>query len=73
VVAAARRARKARIPAIALVGQKTAAAHELHAEGLTAAFAILDGPMSLDAALTNAPRLLADLAEQIVRSIVAFL
>ncbi|MFC5749709.1 glycerate kinase [Actinomadura rugatobispora] len=65
VVAALSRERG--VPAVALAGSVAGPFDELHALGLTAAFSLADGARTLDELTGSADRLLADLAEQVVR------
>ena len=60
-------ARDRGVPAVALGGSVAGPLEDLHALGLTAAFSIADGPRTLDEMTGSADRLLADLAEQVVR------
>lgn len=65
----ARMAQKHGVPVIALAGVVTGDLAELYNQGLTSAFAIADGPMSLEESKARASELLADRAEQIIRTI----
>lgn len=65
----ARLARRYGAPVIALAGVVTGDLTELYNQGLTSAFAIADQPMSLDESIARASELLADRAEQIMRTI----
>jgi glycerate kinase len=55
------------IPVFALAGSLGPGFGALYRGGLTAAFAIADGPMSLDEATGNAERLLTAVAESVMR------
>jgi glycerate kinase len=55
------------VPCIALAGQLGEGALHLGEVGIQAAFSLCPGPLSLEDALKNAPRLLADSAEQAFR------
>jgi glycerate kinase len=59
-------------PVIALAGQLAGNWRQLLAEGLTGAFCILPGPMSLTDALAQAPGLISATTEQVIRSITTF-
>lgn len=68
VVGVARRAKTAGIPAVALAGALAENAENLlRREGLTAALSILEGPASLEAALSDAERLVQNTAERLWR------
>ncbi len=55
------------VPTVALAGQVSGSSHEL--AGLLAAWrSIVDGPVSLEEAIADAPQLLHDAAEQVLRS-----
>lgn len=60
-------ASKYQIPVIALVGGVEKDLHKLYEQGLTAAFSITNGPMTLDKAMTETEILLEQQAEQIYR------
>ncbi|WP_355661070.1 glycerate kinase [Halomonas salifodinae] len=66
-VGIARRARAAGIPCVVLAGRLGPQWQAAHDEGITTAFALADGPMDLDSALTRCAELLADRAESLVR------
>ncbi len=55
------------IPAVAIAGSLRADAKDLHNHGLTALFAITDGPMDIDAAMGGAEDLIAGVTEEILR------
>jgi glycerate kinase len=59
------------VPVVALAGSVAGPLDELHALGLTAAFSLADGPRTLAELTEGAQRLLADLAEQVVRLRIA--
>jgi glycerate 2-kinase len=67
VSAVARRAAAAGVPVVALAGQIVPPLDELRALGLTAAFAIADGPRTLPEMTDAAAALLAGAAEEVVR------
>ncbi|MCF7957902.1 MAG: glycerate kinase [Phycisphaerae bacterium] len=67
----AQRARAQNIPVIALAGaiqDRQASFKKLQKEGVSAIFSIAPGPITLDESLQITPELLADTAEQVVRS-----
>ena len=68
-VAVASRAKARGIPAIAIAGCLGEGWQAVHEQGIEAAFSIVDRPMSLQDAMDNAPRLIADAAEQACRAI----
>jgi glycerate 2-kinase len=57
-VGVARRARESKVPVIALTGSLRAAPFTLHAEGITAFFALADGPLSIEESINRGPELL---------------
>ncbi|WP_043528409.1 glycerate kinase [Litchfieldella xinjiangensis] len=63
----ARAARRHGVPCVVLAGRLGAHWQAAHEEGVTAAFALADGPMSLDEALSRCSELLGDRAESVVR------
>lgn len=65
----ARLATKFKVPVIALAGKVEGGLNELYEQGLTAAFAIGNQPMSLEESIARASELLADRAEQIMRTV----
>lgn len=65
----ARLARRYGIPVIAIAGMVTGNLTELYDQGLTSAFVLADRPMSLEESKARASELLADRAEQIMRTI----
>jgi glycerate 2-kinase len=62
---------KHRVPVVALAGSVSIEAHELFNRGLTAAFSIVPGPMTLNEAQSRAAELLSSRAESIVRLFAA--
>nr|WP_163501716.1 glycerate kinase [Halomonas socia] len=66
-VGISRRAAANGVPCVALVGRLGEGWQACHAEGVSAAFALADGPMALDEALTRCAELLSDRAEGVVR------
>lgn len=71
-VGIARAARAKGVPVVALVGRLGDGWQAAHEEGISAAFALADGPMSLDEALERTPALLADRAGSLVRLLAAW-
>lgn len=67
----ARRAREHGVPALVLAGRLGHDWQAAYGEGVTAAFALADGPMALDEALSRCAELLADRAEAALRLMVA--
>ncbi|KAA5605991.1 glycerate kinase [Roseospira marina] len=65
--AAARRARARGIPCLCLAGSRADDLSAVHAAGLEAVFPIVPGPMTLEAAMAEAGRLMTDTVEQMVR------
>lgn len=70
-VGVARIAARHRVPVVALCGGLGDGWRQAYAEGLTAAWSIVPGPLSTDAAEQRAAELLADAAEQVVRLFAA--
>jgi glycerate kinase len=68
----ARLAQKHQVPVIALGGRVENSLTELYNQGVTAAFAIANGPMSLEESKAHAAELLAATSEQIMRMIWKF-
>ncbi|GAB2793245.1 glycerate kinase [Halomonas shantousis] len=66
-VGIARRARQLGVPTLVLAGSLGSGWQAAHDEGVTAVFALADGPLALDDALTRCAELLADRAEAIGR------
>ena len=62
-----RAARAAGVPVVALAGALGPGAEALYTEGLTAAFAVADGPMPLDEALVRTEALVERAAEAVAR------
>lgn len=63
----ARLAREFRVPVVALTGKLGPGYERLYSEGLTAAFALADGPLSFKESVTRTRELLMDRTEAIVR------
>ncbi|MBZ9539360.1 glycerate kinase [Modicisalibacter tunisiensis] len=63
----ARRAREHGVPTVVLAGRLGDGWQAAHDEGVLAALALADGPMTLDEALTRCAELLADRAEAVLR------
>lgn len=55
------------IPVVVMAGQLGEGWHEAYRHGVTAAFSLADGPMTLDAAIQQTPSLLSDRCEAVVR------
>jgi glycerate kinase len=68
-VGVAERAKKRGIPVIAIAGGLGVGYRETHEKGLDAAFTLVSGPMSLDDAMADTANLLADVTEEIMRTI----
>lgn len=66
-VGVSRAARRRRVPVVVLAGRLAPGWQAAFDEGVTAAFALADGPMALDEALERCAELLADRAESIAR------
>ncbi|CAM3849759.1 glycerate kinase [Vreelandella rituensis] len=66
-IGVARLARKHAKPVVVLAGSLGDNWHACLKEGVTAAFALADGPMSLEQALRHTPELLADRCENVIR------
>jgi glycerate kinase len=64
--------KKHQVPVIALAGIVTDDLTELYKQGITAVFAIGNQPMSLEESKVRASELLANTAEQIMRTVMAF-
>lgn len=60
-------AQKYKKPVLAFAGVLGEGYKELYNEGFTSVFALPNGPATLDSCITNAPELLADTAEQVIR------
>jgi glycerate kinase len=68
IAGTAKRAKAAGVPAIALVGAlEPEAEAPLREEGLTAAFSIVPGPLTVEEAMRDAYRLLAGMSERLFR------
>ena len=63
----AKAAKKYNIPVVALVGQIGKNANVLYDMGIDSIFSLVDGPMSLENAITKSADLLQDAAERIIR------
>lgn len=70
-IGVARAARDRGVPVVVLAGRLAPGWQAAQAEGVTAAFALADGPMALDEALARCAELLADRAESAVRLFAA--
>jgi glycerate kinase len=70
-VGVARAARAKEVPVVVLAGRLAPGWQAALEEGVTAAFALADGPMGLDEALERCAELLADRAESVVRLLAA--
>jgi len=70
-VGVARAARAKGVPVVVLAGRLAPGWQAALEEGVTAAFALADGPMGLDEALERCAELLADRAESVVRLLAA--
>lgn len=71
-IGAARRAKKKNVPVLALVGSISGSRDSFHREGITACFAIADGPLSLEESLARGPELLNNKAAELMRLINRF-
>jgi len=63
-------AKKHKVPVIALAGTVDSGLSELYEQGIMAVFAIANQPMSLEESKVRASELLADTAEQIMRTMI---
>ncbi len=70
VAGVAARAHAQGIPAIAIAGQLSSDMTELRSRGITAALSITSGPMTIDEAIDDAARLIADTAERAIRLVL---
>jgi glycerate 2-kinase len=70
-VGVARAARVRDVPVVVLAGRLAPGWQAAFEQGVTAAFALADGPMALDEALDRCAELLADRAESVVRLLTA--
>jgi glycerate kinase len=68
-ISVARACKEAGVPCIALVGSVGPGAEAAAAEGLSAWLSICDGPMSLEQAISDAPRLLNSAAAGLMRTL----
>lgn len=66
-VGAARRARKYNVPVAALAGSIEGALETFHREGITACFAIADGPLSLEESISKGPQLIEKKSAELIR------
>jgi glycerate kinase len=64
-----RLAKRHKVPVIALAGMVDGQLNELYEQGVTAVFAMANQPMSLEESKARASELLADRAEQIMRTV----
>ncbi len=62
----AKRAKKYGIPVLVLAGSVEVSSKDLHESGITAAFAITDGPMNIEEAFRRAPELLEKKAAALI-------
>jgi glycerate kinase len=69
-VGVARLAKKRGIPVIAIAGSLGEGYEQTHALGIDAAFSLVNGPMSLDAAMGGGARLIERAAEEAMRAIL---
>lgn len=63
----ARRAKKAGVPVVAIVGSIGDGAEKMHDVGINAYFSIIDRPCSMNDAMSRAPQMVAHTVEQVVR------
>lgn len=63
-------ARKTSVPVILIAGSVGQGAETLYKHGVTSVFSMVNGPVSLEEAMQNAPKLLTDTAERIIRVFV---
>jgi glycerate kinase len=70
-VSVARLCKELNVPCIALAGTLAPGHERAYTEGLTAAFSIASGPMSLDESMRHAPTLLTDTTAHILRTFTA--
>ncbi len=68
-IGAARRAKKRNVPVLALAGSISGSRESFHREGITACFAIADGPLSLEESVARGPELLSKKAAEVMRLI----
>jgi glycerate kinase len=67
----ARAAAAAGVPVVVIAGEIGPGASALHAIGVSSLFSLVPGPMELSMAMVQAPALLADAAERVLRLVVA--
>ena len=65
-----RLARKMGIPVVAIVGSLGEGFQAVHNEGIAACFSIASGPMGIEEAISQAAKLLASRAEEVLRLFV---
>ena len=70
VTGVATRAKKLKIPVVAIVGAATGDCQEFHRYGINAILNITPGPISLEESMANAESLIANTAEQALRLIL---
>lgn len=71
-VGVAKRAKAAaNVPVIAVVGSIGQGAEAVYEHGITSTISIVDKPMTLDNAINDAPRLIANAAERVIRIVLA--
>ncbi|KIL35685.1 glycerate kinase [Cohnella kolymensis] len=63
-------ASKRSVPVILIAGSVGQGAETLYKHGVTSIFSMVNGPLSLEAAMLDAPRLLSDITERIMRVVV---
>lgn len=63
-------ARKTNIPVILIAGSVGEGAEALYKHGVASIFSMVNGPVSLEQAMRDAPRLLTDITERIIRVLV---
>ncbi|MFW6174153.1 MAG: glycerate kinase [Chloroflexota bacterium] len=68
-VGVSQRARKRRIPSVAIAGGLGEGFRETYEQGIEAAFALTTGPMSLDDAMAGCAGLLETVSEQVMRTV----
>ncbi|MCJ7806684.1 MAG: glycerate kinase [Clostridia bacterium] len=66
-VGVARRARKYKVPVIALTGMIEGDLNVFHREGISACFAIANGPLSLEESISKGPQLLENKTAELMR------
>ena len=70
-VAVAQRARQRGIPVIGIAGSLGEGYSEVHEQGIDAVFSLVNRPMTLEDAMANTARLVAELTEQVCRAMAA--